>query len=74
MSPPKKVRDRCAKRPHWGMHFTPASSSWFNQVERFFALLNEKQIRRGVHWLTDELGATIKAYINATYLEPKPFR
>jgi transposase len=70
----KLIRDWFAKRPLWRMHFTPTSSSWINQVERFFALLTEKQIRRGVHRSTGELEAAIKAYIDATNAEPKPFR
>ena len=43
------IRNWFAKRPHWHQHFTPTSSSWINQVERFFALLAEKQIKRGAH-------------------------
>jgi transposase len=70
----KLIRDWFAKWPYWRMHFTPTSSSWINQVERFFALLTEKQIRRGVHRSTGELEAAIKAYIDATNAEPKPFR
>jgi transposase len=70
----KLIRDWFAKRPHWRMHFTPTSSSWINQVERFFALLTEKQLRRGVHRSTGELEAAIKAYIDAINAAPKPFR
>ena len=44
----KLIRDWFAKRPRWHIHFTPNSASWINQIERFFALLTEKQIRRGV--------------------------
>ena len=51
----KLIRDWFAKRPHW--HFTPTSSSWINQVERFFALLIEQQIKRSAHRSTAELGA-----------------
>src|SRR5512138_2956027 len=43
------IRNWLAKRPRWHVHFTPTSASWINQVERFFALLTEKQIRRGAH-------------------------
>ena len=43
------IRDWLAKRPRWYVHLTPTSSSWLNQVERLFAVLTEKQIRRGVH-------------------------
>ena len=37
------------RAPRFHVHFTPTSSSWLNQVERWFALLTGKQIRRGVH-------------------------
>ena len=43
------IRAWLAKRPRWHVHLTPTSSSWLNQVERFFALLTDKKIRRGVH-------------------------
>jgi transposase len=70
----KLSRDWFAKRPLWRMHFPPTTSSWINQVERFFALLTEKQSRRGVHRSIGELEAFIKAFIDATNAEPKPFR
>lgn len=63
-----------AKRPRWHIHFTPTSASWINQVERFFALLTDQQLRRGVHRSTDALEAAIHAYIDAHNAEPKPFR
>jgi transposase len=43
------IRNSFVSRPHWHQHFTPTSSSWINQVERLFALLAEKQIKRGAH-------------------------
>src|SRR3954466_15152576 len=70
----KLIRDWFAKRPRWHVHFTPTSSSWINQVERFFALLTEQQIRRGAHRSTKELEAAISAYIQARNENPKPFR
>jgi transposase len=70
----KLIRDWLAKRPRWHIHFTPTSASWINQVERFFALLTYKQIRRGVHRSTRALEADIHAYIDAHNAEPKPFR
>ena len=70
----KLIRDWFAKRPHWHAHFTPTSASWINQVERFFALLTDQQIRRGVHRSTKELEAAITAYIDARNADPKPFR
>ena len=70
----KLIRDWFAKRPRWHVHFTPTSSSWINQVERFFALLTERQIRRGAHRSTAELEAAIATFIAARNADPKPFR
>ncbi len=70
----KLIRDWFAKRPRWHVHFTPTSASWINQVERFFALLSEQQIKRGAHRSTAELEAAIEAYIEARNADPKPFR
>src|SRR5688572_25506065 len=70
----KLIRDWFAKRPRWHVHFTPTSSSWINQVERFFALLTQQQIKRGAHRSTKELEAAISAYIQARNENPKPFR
>jgi transposase len=49
------IRKWLGARPRWHVHFTPTASSWVNQVERFFADVTEKQIRRGVHRSTAEL-------------------
>jgi transposase len=68
------IRTWLAKRPHWHVHLTPTSASWLNQVERFFADLTDKQIRRGVHRSTAELEAAIHAYIDAVNADPKPFK
>ena len=62
------------KRPRWHVHFTPTSASWLNQVERFFALLTQRQLRRGVHRSVGELHTAITAFIDANNAEPKPFR
>src|SRR5436305_12077578 len=43
------IRSWLARRPHYDVHFTPTSASWINQVERWFAELTRKQLRRGVH-------------------------
>ena len=68
------IRQWFARHPRWHVHFTPTGASWINQVERFFALLTERQLRRGVHRSTRELEAAIQAYIDATNDNPKPFR
>jgi transposase len=59
------------KRFH--MHFTPTYSSWLNLVERWFSLLTERQIKRGIHRSTAELEAAIVGYIECTNEDPKPF-
>jgi transposase len=68
------VRDWLTRRPRWHVHLTPTSSSWLNQVERFFALLTDKQIKRGVHRSVGALHAAINAFIEQHNAEPKPFR
>jgi transposase len=70
----KPVRNFIAKRPRWHIHLTPTSASWINQVERFFADLTAKQIRRGVHRSTRDLRAAIERYIETVNAQPKPFR
>ena len=70
----KRIRDWFAKRPRWHIHFTPTSASWINQVERFFGLLTDRQVRRGTYRSTGELEAAIRAYIDAHNAKPKPFR
>jgi len=63
-----------AAHPRWHVHFTPTGASWLNQVERFFALLTDKQLRRGVHRSTEELEAAIEHYIASVNADPRPFR
>jgi len=70
----KPIRDWLAKRPHWHVHFTPTGASWISQVERFFALLTEKQIRRGVHDSVCALERDIQAFIEVHNADPRPFR
>ena len=70
----KAIRDWFARHPRWQAHYTPTSPSWINQVERFFALLTEKQLRRGVHRSTKELEAAILRYMDTVNADPKPFR
>jgi len=70
----KLIRNWFARRPHWHRHFTPTSSSWINQVERFFALVAEKQIKRGAHKSVKQLIAAIEAFIAQHNKNPKPLR
>ena len=69
-----KIRAWLARRPHWRVHFTPTSASWINQVERWFAELTRKQLKRGVHRSTAELEADITAFIAAHNANPKPYK
>lgn len=70
----KPIRNWLAKRPRWHVHFTPTGASWINQVERFFALLTDKQIRRGIHRSTKSLEDDIRAFIDQHNKNPHPFR
>ena len=70
----KLIRNWFAKRPRWHVHFTPTSASWINQVERFFALLTERALKREVFRSVADLEKAINAYIEATNVDPKPFR
>jgi transposase len=62
-----------AKHPRFHLHFTPTSGSWLNLVERWFALLTERQIKRGVHRSTQALENAINHYLKFTNENPKPF-
>ena len=65
------IRNWFAKRPRFHIHFTPTSASWLNLVERWFGLLTEKQLRRGVHQSSGELEAAIYRYLDVTNEDPK---
>lgn len=62
-----------ARHPRFHPHFTPTSSSWINQVERWFAEITRKQIRRGTHRSTRELEQAIRTYLDVYNQNPKPF-
>jgi len=67
------IRNWLAKRPRFHVHFTPTSASWINLVERWFAALTEKQIRRGTHRSVRELETAIRRYLAVTNESPRPF-
>lgn len=67
------IRRWLAKRPRYHLHFTPTSASWLNLVERWFAALTEKQLRRGVHRSTRALEAAIRQYLAVYNTQPRPF-
>jgi transposase len=62
------------ERPRYRLHFTPTAGSWLNQVERFFALLTARQLKRGTHRSVEELEAAVLAYVERHNAEPRPFR
>ena len=67
------IRRWLARHPRYHLHFTPTSASWLNLVERWFATLTERQLRRGVHRSTRELEKALKHYLAVHNQEPKPF-
>jgi transposase len=68
-----EIKAWLAKRHRFHMHFTPTGSSWMNQVERWFGLLTDKLIRRGVHTSVTALEKDITAWIEHWNLDPRPF-
>ena len=59
--------------PRFHLHFVPTSSSWLNQVERWFGLLTDKRLRRGVHKNLQALERDIRAWITQWNDNPQPF-
>ena len=68
-----KVRTWLQRNKRVFLHFTPTSSSWLNLVERFFSVLTEKQLKRGIFTSVDELEQKIIAYIDKNNENPTPF-
>ena len=68
-----EVKAWLAKHPRFHCHFIPTSSSWLNLVERFFAEITDKKIRRGVFTSVAELEEAIYDYLMRHNAEPKPF-
>lgn len=62
-----------ARRPRFHVHYTPTYSSWINLVERWFAVLSERKIKRASHRSTRELERDIRAFLRHTNEHPKPF-
>jgi transposase len=68
-----RVRRWFARHPRFHVHFTPTSASWLNLIERWFALLSQKQIKRGAHRSVRALETAIREYLVITNEAPKPF-
>lgn len=67
------VRAWFVAHPRYHVHFTPTSASWLNLVERFFALISARHIKRGAHTSIKDLEASIQQYLTIYNREPKPF-
>jgi transposase len=68
------VKKWLAARPRYHVHFTPTSSSWLNQIERWFAEITRKRIRRGTFRSVRDLTAAIQNYIRIYNKNPQPFQ
>ncbi|MEU9284623.1 IS630 family transposase [Streptomyces sp. NPDC048275] len=68
-----EIKTWLGKHPRFHVHFTPTGSSWMNQVERWFGLLTDKLIRRGVHTSVKALEGDITAWIETWNENPRPF-
>ena len=68
-----KVRTWLARRPRYHVHFTPTSGSWLNLVERLFAEVTERCVRRGSHTAVRALEKAMLDYLDQRNIDPKPF-
>lgn len=68
-----KVKEWLIRHPRFHLHFTPTSSSWLNLVERWFAELTNRKLRRSAHRSVTELEADVRQWINEWNADPKPF-
>ena len=68
-----EIKTWLARHPRFHVHFTPTGSSWMNQVERWFGLLTDKLIRRGVHTSVQALENDIRDWIATWNDNPRPF-
>ena len=69
----EKVQNWLKRNKRVSLHFTPTSSSWLNLVERFFGVLTQRQLKRGVFTSVKELERKIIEYIDKNNKNPKPF-
>jgi transposase len=67
------IKEWLLKHPRFHLHFTPTSSSWMNLVERWFAELTNRKLRRSAHRSVTELENDIRKWINEWNKNPKPF-
>lgn len=70
----RKVRAWLARHPRYHVHHTPTYASWLNQVERWFAIISQRAIRRGSFKRVAALIQRIDQFIRDSNKHPKPFR
>ena len=63
-----------ARHPRFHVHFTPTYGSWLNQVERWFGLLEQRQIKRGSHRSVVELVRAINEFVQVSNGSARPFK
>src|SRR3984885_12685738 len=68
-----KVQNWLARHPRYHVHFTPTSGSWLNLVERLFAEVTERCVRRGSHTAVRDLENAMLTYLDKRNRHPKPF-
>jgi transposase len=68
-----EVKAWLKKHPRFVMHYVPTSCSWLNLIERWFAELTNKRIRRDSFLSVDDLKAAIEQFLSAWNQNPKPF-
>jgi transposase len=68
-----EVKRWLLRHPRFHLHFTPTSSSWLNLVERWFAELTRRKLRRSAHRSVTELEADLRQWTNAWNKNPRPF-
>src|SRR5205823_7685921 len=68
-----QIHQWLVKHPRFHLHFTPTYSSWLNIVERWFAELTNRKLRRSTHRSVAALEADVRAWIEAWNADPKPF-
>jgi transposase len=68
-----EIRRWLLRHPRFQLHFTPTYSSWLNLVERWFAELTSKWLKRGTHRSVSELERAIQSWIDSWNDDPRPF-
>ena len=69
----KEIQAWFLRHPRYHLHFTSTHSSWLNQLERWFALLSQRRIKRGSHYSVRELESAILEFTAVHNEQPKPF-